>query len=44
MIKKIAFVILVCFILVSRGKKGDPENKVLNQEIKVSTIIINKIS
>ena len=44
MIKKITFVILVCCILVSCGKKGDPEYKVLNQEIKESTIIINKIS
>ena len=27
MIKKITFVILVCCILVSCGKKGDPEYK-----------------
>ena len=33
MIKKITFVILVCCILVSCGKKGDPEYKVLNKEI-----------
>ena len=39
MIKKITFV-----ILVSCGKKGDPEYKVLNKEIKIPTIIINKIS
>ena len=44
MIKKIAFVILVCCILVSCGKKGDPEYKVLNKEIKEPAIIINKIS
>ena len=44
MIKKITFVILVCCILVSCGKKGDPEYKVLNKEIKLSTIIINKAS
>ncbi len=44
MIKKITFVILVCGILVSCGKKSDPEYKVLNKEIKVPTIIINKIS
>ena len=44
MIKKIKFVILVCCILVSCGKKDDPEYKVLNKEIKVPTIIINKIS
>ena len=44
MIKKITFVILVCCILVSSGKKGDPEYKVLNKEIKIPTIIINEIS
>ena len=44
MIKKITFVFLVCCILVSCGKKGDPEYKVLNKEIKISTIIINKTS
>ena len=44
MIKKIMFVILFCFAVISCGKKGDPEYKVLNKEIKVPTIIINKIS
>ena len=44
MIRKITFVILFCCILVSCGKKGDPEYKVLNKEIKIQTIIINKIS
>ena len=44
MIKNITFVILICCILVSCGKKGDPEYKALNQEIKTPTIIINKIS
>ena len=44
MIKKITFVILFCCILVSCGKKGDPEYKVLNKEIKITTIITNKIS
>ena len=44
MIKKITFVIIVCCILISCGKKGDPEYKSLNKEIKVSTIIINKVS
>ena len=43
-IKKITFVTLICCILVSRGKKGDPEYKALNEEIKIPTIIINKIS
>ena len=44
MIKKITFVILACCILVSCGKKSDPEYKVLIKEIKIPTIIINKIS
>ena len=44
MIKKTTFVILVCCILVSCGKKGDPEYKVLNKEIKILSTIINKIS
>ena len=44
MIKKIAFVVLVCCSLVSCGKKGDPEYKVLNKEIKILSTIINKIS
>ena len=44
MIKKITFVILVCCILVSCGKKSDPEYKVLNKEIKIPTTIINKSS
>ena len=44
MIKKITFVVLVCCSLVSCGKKGDPEYKALNQEIKIPAIIINKTS
>ena len=44
MIKKITFVILVCCILVSCGKKGDPEYNALNNEIKIPSIIINKTS
>ena len=44
MIKKITFVTLVCCILVSCGKKGDPEYKVLDKEIKILSTIINKIS
>ena len=44
MIRKITFVILFCYILVSCGKKGDPEYKVLNKEIMIPTIVINKTS
>ena len=40
MIKKITFVILVCCILVSCGKKGDPEYKEsINKIIIQSTVI-----
>ena len=42
MIRKITFVILFCCILVSCGKKGDPEFKAFNKEIKIPTVIINK--
>ena len=44
MIKKITFVILVCCILVSCGKKGDPEYKSSIEEIKVSKNLTNKVS
>ena len=44
MIKKITFVVLFCCILISCGKKGDPEYKALKKEIKISTIEINKVS
>ena len=44
MIKKIIFFILVCCVLVSCGKKGDPEYKALNKKNKIPEIIINKTS
>ena len=44
MIKKITFVTLICCILVSCGKKGDPEFKAFNKKIKIPTVIINKSS
>ena len=44
MIKKITFIILVCCILVSCGKKSDPEFKAFYKEIKIPTVIINKSS
>ncbi len=43
MIKKITFVIIVFCILISCGMKGDPEYKSSYKEIKVSTIMINKV-
>ena len=42
MIKKIMFVILFCFAVISCGKKGDPEYKDPNKEVNSQTILINK--
>ena len=44
MIKKIFLTLLILSAVVSCGKKGDPEYKVLNKEIKIPTIITNKTS
>ena len=43
MIKKITFVILVCCVLVSCGKKGDPEYKDLKKQAKIEIILTNII-
>ena len=43
MIKKITFVILVCCILVSCGKKGDPEYKDFKNQAKIEIILTNTI-
>ena len=42
MIRKITFVILFCYILVSCGKKGDPEYKDPKNEAKIQVILIQK--
>ena len=42
MIKKITFIFLLSCLLVSCGKKGDPEYKVLNQKVEKIIIFINK--
>ena len=42
MIKKITFVILVCCILVSCGKKGDPEYKESTIKKNMQLLSINK--
>ena len=44
MIKKFTIIILLFCVVISCGKKGDPEYKASNKEIKIPTIIINKIS
>ena len=42
MIKKITFIFLVCCLLASCGKKGDPEYKDTEQKVKKITILKNK--
>ena len=44
MIKKTLLITILLILVSSCGKKGDPEYKALNQEIKIPTIIINKTS
>jgi len=42
MIKKITLALLLCCIIVSCGKKGDPEYKNPDKKAKIQTIIKNK--
>ena len=42
MIKKITFVILVCCILISCGKKGDPEYKESKIKTNMQLLLINR--
>ena len=42
MIKKITLVLLICCMIVSCGKKGDPEYKDPEKKAKMQTIFINK--
>ena len=42
MIKKITLAMLVCCIIISCGKKGDPEYKDPEKKVKMQTIFINK--
>ena len=43
MIKKITFIFLVCCLLASCGKKGDPEYKEPEKKAEFITILINKV-
>ena len=43
MIRKITFVILFCCILVSCGKKGDPEYKALKKKLKYQQLLLTKL-
>jgi hypothetical protein len=42
MIKKIALTLMLCCILISCGKKGDPQYKDPEQKVKIQGILINK--
>ena len=43
MIKKITFIFLVCCLLTSCGKKGDPEYKEPEKKAKFNSILISKV-
>tara|TARA_A100001011_G_scaffold378030_1_gene442335 strand:- start:1314 stop:1445 length:132 start_codon:yes stop_codon:yes gene_type:complete len=42
MIKKIVFLVLLCCVVISCGKKGDPEYKDSKKEEVIPAITINK--
>jgi len=41
MIKKITLTLIICFFMVSCGKKGDPVYKATKQKAKVQSFLIN---
>ena len=43
MIKKISFILLICCLLASCGKKGDPEYKDPKQKAEMIIILTNKV-
>ena len=42
MIKKISLVLLLCCIVISCGKKGDPKYKDPEKETKMQRLLVNK--
>ena len=42
MIKKITLTLILCFMIISCGKKGDPEYKDPEKKTEVQGILINK--
>ena len=42
MIKKITLAFLLCCMIISCGKKGDPVYKDPEQKVQIQTILINK--
>tara|TARA_B100000902_G_scaffold188441_1_gene180341 strand:- start:1257 stop:1388 length:132 start_codon:yes stop_codon:yes gene_type:complete len=43
MIKKIALIFLMCCLLGSCGKKGDPQYKDTEKKAKIKIILTNKV-
>ena len=43
MIKKITFAIILCLMIISCGKKGDPKYKDPKKTSETQNIIINKV-
>ena len=43
MIKKTILTFILCCLIISCGKKGDPEYKDLSQKVKKQTILTNKV-
>ena len=42
MIKKISLLLILCLVVVSCGKKGDPEYKNSSKKEKIQTILVKK--
>ena len=42
MIKKITLALILCCMVISCGKKGDPEYKDLEKKAEIQSIVINK--
>lgn len=42
MIKKIFLTLILCCIMISCGKKGDPEYKNPDQKVRIQSTLINK--
>ena len=43
MIKKITFILILCLMVISCGKKGDPIYKDPKKKVKMKTFLINKV-
>ena len=43
MIKKFTLVVLLCCVIISCGKKGDPKYEDPEKKAKIQTILFNKV-